>query len=176
MLTGRTVQSWVELSAAPSLSTLHVNLQPGGRDRGAFRRNFRKNSCWPGKVAGSGGGSGRVEPGWKPFLGNKGFDSTQLAKSPSLGLVISLPSLQWLSPTHTEEDVTWEDRSSARGRKGARLPKAEDREGRGLGRARLDQAQGSGTALLLDGVLGTQPISGAKSHQSAHNIYTFLYV
>lgn len=60
-------------------------------------------------------------------------------------------------------------------RKGAHCPRLRTERAE-PGRARLDQAQGSGTALLLDGVLGTRPISGAKSHQSAHNIYTFLYV
>ena len=42
----------------------------------------------------------------------------------------------------------------------------------GQGRATLDQAQGSGTALLLDGVLGTWPIFVAKSPQAAHHTYT----
>ena len=68
-----------------------------------------------------------------------------------------------------------------REQEGSSLPEAEDREGQGragqsqegLGRAGLDQAQGSGTALLLDGVLGTRPISVAKSHQAAHNMCTF---
>lgn len=57
------------LSARSSLSTLHVNLQPGGRAEELFRRNFRKIPAGQARVAGCGrGGEWEVEPGWKPFL------------------------------------------------------------------------------------------------------------
>lgn len=65
-------------------------------------------------------------------------------------------------------------------RRGAHCPRLRtERGGAGqgrAGRAGQDQAQGSGTAPLLDGVLGTRPISVAKSHQAAHNMCTFPYV